>query len=155
MCGKPYEQPLRFRVYDRDELGETLSVLTERAGAACQKAYAPYSGFRVGAAALLDDGTVVTASNQESVSFPAGLCAERSLLFSVTDRYPERKIKALAVVAEKEGERQNVSPCGICRQTLADVSRRQGSPVEVLFWQDGRFVSASAYDLLPFSFSEI
>lgn len=152
--GRPHEQTLHFRTYARNELGEALNALAEKAEASCAGAYAPYSGFRVGAAALLDDGTVVTAANQESVSFPAGLCAERALLFSLADRFPGRKVKALLVVAEKDGRRQNVSPCGICRQTLADMSQRQGAPIEVLFWRDGRFVSASAYDLLPFSFSE-
>ena len=64
-----------------DALPESDRELAARAADACGTAYAPYSGFRVGAAALLEDGTILTASNQESEVFPSGMCAERSLLY--------------------------------------------------------------------------
>ena len=69
------------KVYDNaSELGKEDQSLLKKAKEALQKAYAPYSKFQVGAALLLDDGTVVTGSNQENASFPLGLCAERIAL---------------------------------------------------------------------------
>ena len=136
-----------------EELGPLQRELLERAEEAARtQAHAPYSGFRVGAAARLQDGSVVTAGNQESVSFPAGLCAERSLLAAVWQR-PEARIDLLAVAALKGDETKPVSPCGICRQSLLDAERRQGRPIPVLFRQGDRcVVTDSAAVLLPFAF---
>lgn len=134
----------------------SLQELVEKAKAASTDAYAPYSRFNVGAAALLGNGEIVTASNQESVSFPTGLCAERVLIFSVFNHYRNIPVKSIAVIAAKDGIIQNVSPCGICRQTLLDAEIRQKSPIEVLFFTGNRFiVFHSAKELMAFSFTEI
>ena len=81
-----------------DALPESDRELTARAADACGTAYAPYSGFRVGAAALLEDGTILTASNQESEVFPSGMCAERSLLYYLQANFSGVRITGRARV---------------------------------------------------------
>ncbi|MDR2894967.1 MAG: cytidine deaminase [Alistipes sp.] len=133
-------------------------ALADRAAGACSSAHAPYSRFRVGAAARLRSGLVITGSNQESEVFPAGICAERTLLFhwgahhSGSDGSPADPIEALAI-ASVPGERE-CYPCGQCRQVLLDTERRQGSPIRIIMCgTESASVVASAADLLPFQFS--
>ena len=124
-----------------DALPESDRELAARAADACGTAYAPYSGFRVGAAALLEDGTILTASNQESEVFPSGMCADFSGV----------RIVALAT-ASVPGERE-CYPCGACRQVLADTEKRQGSPIRVVMCSGhSATVVQEARQLLPFTF---
>lgn len=125
--------------------------LADRAKAACGSAYAPYSNFRVGAAARLRSGRILEGSNQESEVFPATVCAERSLLFHWQARHADDPIEAIAI-ASIPGERE-CYPCGQCRQVLLDTERRQGSPMRVIMCSDRTAsVVASAKELLPFGF---
>jgi|SRR5215831_8709050 len=94
-------------------------ILLESAKRALKKAYAPYSGYRVGAALLGRGGKVFTGCNVENQSFGATVCAERVALFKAVSE-GERKITALALVA---GDGRRVVPCGICRQALSEFSR--------------------------------
>ena len=71
-----------FRVYDMDELSQSDRELVSAAMEATKGSYAPYSKFRVGAAARLANGLVFTGANQENAAFPSGLCAERTTLFA-------------------------------------------------------------------------
>lgn len=89
--------------------------LVEKARRARQHAYCPYSGFAVGAALLASSGQIYTGANCESASYGATLCAERAALAAAISA-GERTFLALAVAA---GERP-VTPCGICRQLLAE-----------------------------------
>lgn len=144
--------------YETDaELPETEQNLLAEARQATHTAYAPYSRFHVGAAVRLDDGTVVTASNQENAAFPSGSCAEQSLIFWVGANHPGKKMESLAVVARPgEGETYRaVSPCGACRQALLEYENRQGQPIRLLM--PGEFngevlVSPSVAGLLPVKF---
>jgi len=118
-------------------------------------AYAPYSGFRVGAAVLLADGTVVTGSNQENAAYPSGLCAERTALFSASAQRPEQAVTALAVAArDKEGRLAEASPCGACRQVLAEYESRYGNTVTVYTLLAGGRIRRveGVKSLLPFLF---
>ena len=125
--------------------------LVEAAKKACATAYAPFSNFHVGAAARLASGRIVTGSNQESEVFPAGVCAERNLLFSHQAHDPHDPIVALAIASDPD-ERE-CYPCGICRQVIADTEKRQGSPVRVIMTgRDSATVVDSALLLLPFTF---
>lgn len=141
-----------YKHYDSlRELPEADRTLVEAARKACATAYAPYSHFHVGAAALLESGRIVTGSNQESEVFPAGVCAERNLLFHHQAHHPDDKIVALAIVSDP-AERE-CYPCGICRQVLADTEKRQGRPIRVIMAGAGSATEvASTRDLLPFLF---
>ena len=101
--------------------------LMESAIAATSSAYAPYSGFHVGAALRLADGTVVCGSNQENAAYPSGLCAERTAIFAASAQRPEmRCYGALAIVGrDSEGRLTEASPCGACRQVLLEYEQRQ------------------------------
>ncbi len=139
------------------ELPETERDLLAEARQATHTAYAPYSHFHVGAAVRLDDGTVVTASNQENAAFPSGSCAEQSLIFWVGANHPGKRMEALAVVARPgEGETYRaVSPCGACRQALLEYENRQGKPLRLLMLGEKSgevLVSPSVAGLLPVKF---
>lgn len=144
--------PVQRKRYD--ELTPTESMLVERAVEIARGAYAPYSGFLVGAAALLDNGEVVTGSNQENAAYPSGTCAERTALFYAGAHYPDVPVRALAIVALRDGQRvPGLSPCGSCRQVLAEVSSRQGTPFRVLMaGPDDVTILGDNRHLLPLTF---
>ena len=141
-----------------DELDAESRELVKSASEALQNAYAPYSKFRVAAAILLDNGVVVTGTNQENAAYPDGMCAERVALFAKASQYPERQIKKLVVVAQGENI-QGLSPatcCGSCRQVMLEFELRQGKTYEVIMQgYDGEWITAPAAEsLLPFSFTK-
>ena len=145
---------LEYSVCAEEELStQDIEVLTA-ARKAVLNSYAPYSNFHVGAAVVLDDGEILSGSNQENESFPAGICAERVLLGYVGANGRNRKIRIMAISAECEGERRNVTPCGICRQTIVDITRRQSSPIRLLLDSpQSIIVIDDASRLLPLSFN--
>ncbi|MDX9752150.1 MAG: cytidine deaminase [Flavobacteriales bacterium] len=128
--------------------------LVQLATEAATRAYAPYSGFHVGAAVRLDDGRVVSGSNQENASYPAGTCAERTALHAAMSATPGAVAEALAVAVPGAPGTGPVPPCGICRQVLAEQEQRQGAPLRILLAApDGRVTElARAADLLPLAF---
>lgn len=138
------------------ELTERENELRRAALEAAGRAYAPYSRFRVGAAALLADGRIVAGSNQENAAYPSGLCAERVALFYAGAQYPEVPVRMLAIVAEDEaGVRPHISPCGACRQVLLETEQRQGEPLRVLLCgREKAILFPSAAALLPLCFGE-
>ena len=139
-----------------DELSAERRSVVEQSMEACDRAYAPYSKFNVGAAAQLDDGTVVHGSNKENASFPAGTCAERNVLNYISDHYPKQKIVRLAISAKTDAFEMNgvLAPCGICRQVICEVERIQGAPIEILMHEPNGsvLIVRSGKDLLPFHF---
>lgn len=133
------------------ELPEADRLLVDEAQRATELAHAPYSHFCVGAAVRLRSGRVLHGSNVESEVFPAGLCAERSLLFYVASNFPDDPVEALAI-ASRPSERE-CYPCGQCRQALVDFERRQGAPMRVVMSGGGTASAVeSAALLLPFTF---
>lgn len=133
-----------------------LEKVVEAAREARALSRAPYSGISVGAAALLRSGEIVRGANWESPSYPAGVCAERSMLSSVFASGRNAVIEAVAVTASAEGVDMDISPCGICRQSLLDAQNMQGTPFEVIFRYGGEYVVLdSAAELLPFAFCKI
>lgn len=135
-----------------DTLPEEDSMLVAKAAEACRTAaYAPYSNFRVGAAALLEDGEVLSAGNQESEVFPSGMCAERSLLYYVQSKRSGKRIRAIAIVSDPS--HRECTPCGACRQVIADTEKRQGAPIRIVMCgPQSATVVPSAATLLPFTF---
>ena len=123
----------KIRIYSLAELPEEESRLMEAAIKATGQSYAPYSKFHVGAAALLEDGTIITGSNQENAAYPSGLCAERVALFHAGHQYPDMPVVALAIAAATNGRQvESISPCGACRQVLLEAEQRYGKPMKVL-----------------------
>jgi len=122
------------------------------------KAYAPYSRFRVGAAILLHDGSVVTGNNQENVAYPSGLCAERVALFHLMSQCPDALIKTIAISADPlDFELSHIiSPCGSCRQALLEYELRMDRPIQVILGSSkGEILKVpSVRCLLPLSFQE-
>ena len=143
---------ISYEHYDSlGQLSESDLQLVTEAEEATATANARYSNFRVGAAVRLRSGRTLHASNFESEVYPAGLCAERSLLFFVEANYGDDPIEALAI-ASNPSERE-CYPCGQCRQVIVDVERRQGSPIRVIMSGAGTAtVVDSAEKLLPFTF---
>ena len=134
------------------DMPEADRLLADEARKAVASANAPYSHFRVGAAARLRSGRYVYGSNFESEVYPAGLCAERSLLFHALACHAGDPIEALAI-ASSPAERE-CYPCGQCRQVLLDTERHQGSHIRVVMCGAGSAtIVNSAEHLLPFTFS--
>lgn len=141
---------------DRDEIPEDILRLLVQAEDAATRAYAKYSNFQVGAAILLNNGEVVTGSNQENAVYPCGLCAERTAAFAASSRFPEVPFHTIVVTAINPVSplTQPVSPCGSCRQALYEYEQKFNQPIEVvLSGQSGpvyRFRCVA--DLLPYTF---
>jgi len=148
-----------FDVFDNlEELPTEAQKLMHQSIEARENAYAPYSKFRVGAAILLNNGEVITGSNQENASFPAGLCAERTAIHYAGAKFPNEKIRMIAISASSQINNTitPVPPCGSCRQAIAEYEVKQGSPIEIYFMgSTGKVVkSASLENLLPLIFDK-
>ncbi|MDD2538106.1 MAG: cytidine deaminase [Bacteroidales bacterium] len=135
---------IRFSQTAKDKLEPADAQLMEQAVEAARNAYAPYSQFHVGAAVRLVTGEVLKGNNQENASFPAGICAERSVVYYAHANYPGSAIDTIAVTA---------SPCGVCRQVLLESEKRKKSPIRVLLASGNEVrIFDSVKDLLPFGF---
>ena len=151
------EYTVFYEEYDSvsDLLPEDRELLASAEHAA-ESAYAPYSGFHVGAAVRMGDGTIVCGSNQENAAYPSGLCAERTALFAASAQHPNtRDINTLAIIGiNQHGQRCEASPCGACRQVMAEYEGRQEHPLRVLcFLGQGRVrLFHDVRSLLPFGF---
>ncbi len=147
----------KVKVYESiHDLGEIEQQLITAATEAMEQSYSPYSKFTVGAAALLEDGTIIKGSNQENAAYTMCICAERVALAAVSNVLPKQKVLKMAVTAQNDQGTVTtpVSPCGACRQVLSETEYTQGDKIElILFAVDGPiYILASANDLLPLSF---
>lgn len=152
------EFTLSYEEYASDrELSPDDAALLRTAREATSNAYAPYSHFRVGAAARLVNGVIITGTNQENASYPVGICAERTLLSVAGAQYPGVAIDTLAVSYHNEqgASDRPISPCGICRQSLQEFEQRTGKPIRVIMGgETGKvIVLGQSGLLLPFAFS--
>lgn len=141
-----------------DDLDPTDRELVDAARAACDTAYAPYSGVHVGAALRTPGGRVITGSNVENAAYGSTICAER-MAVGRANAEGDRAFTAVAVTAR--GERlpadQVVSPCGSCRQVLHEMSVVSGTRTRVLMTTPGtdRVTIGSLDDLLPLPFGPL
>ena len=137
------------------ELPDDAQQVIETAKQATFHAYAPYSGFRVGAAVLLGNGVVVTGNNQENAAFPSGLCAERIALFSANALHSHVPVKTIAIAAQREGKflPNPVSPCGACRQVMLECEKRFENEMDIyLYGTEKIYYLKGIWNLLPLSF---
>ncbi|WP_452598847.1 cytidine deaminase [Pontimicrobium sp. MEBiC01747] len=146
-------------VYDSiDELSVDVKQLMEKAVEAREKAYAPYSKFNVGAALILDNGEIITGSNQENASYPSGLCAERTAIYYSGAKYPESRIIKMAITAASQNQKTiaPIPPCGACRQAIAEYEVKQKQDIEIYFMGETGAVakSNSLANLLPLVFDK-
>jgi len=122
-----------------------IQKLIDHAVATSQRAYAPYSGYHVGAALLAEDGTIFTGCNVENATYPAGICAERTALVKAVSE-GVRDFTVIAVVTRAGG-----TPCGICRQMLYEFAPKLRV---IIADMDGKIHhDLSLTDLLPYGFS--
>lgn len=158
MFMKINKKEIQYTIYDSidDKLDVTIKGLIQAARQASQQAYAPYSRFKVGAAVLLSNNKIITANNQENASYPEGLCAERVALFYTSAQYPKEIMLALAVAGNSELKQTNtpITPCGACRQVLAEYESKQKEKIKVyMTGMNGEIMMVEGIDnLLPFRF---
>jgi len=140
-----------------DELETDDAFLVAKAREASQDAWAPYSGFRVGAAVRLANRKVVFGNNQENAAYPSGLCAERVALFYANARFPDQAVVAIAISASTQNGlvSQPIKPCGACLQSLGESETRFSNTIRVLL--DGTeciLIIEGIKHLLPFRFDK-
>ncbi len=138
-----------------EELSIQEKKLIDAAKNATKNAYAPYSGFHVGAAVLLENDVIVTGNNQENAAFPAGICAERAAIFYANTNYATSVPLMLAIAASKNGKftEHFVSPCGLCRQVLIETEKRYKQHLKILMYGEKEiYIASSVEDLLPLGF---
>jgi len=140
------------------ELSEEERSLVNEARKIAQKAYAPYSGFHVGAAVLLENGVVITGNNQENAAYPSGICAERTAVFYANSQYPEIAISAIAITASLKGKfiTKPAYPCGACRQVLLEARNKSGKAMKVILAGEEKIeIISDTRDLLPMPFENL
>jgi cytidine deaminase len=142
-----------------DELNESDRKLFSKALDVLQNAYAPYSQFKVGSALMMEDGTIITGTNQENIAYPSGLCAERVAIFSAASNNPGKKIAAIAVAAQPlENENATVTPCGACRQVMIEYERTHPCYYRLSQWRyyyPAKFIRSYASGLFRCRFGEV
>ncbi len=136
---------------------EQEKTLFQCAKNACQRAYAPYSKFKVGAAVLLTNGEILEGNNQENASFPVGLCAERVALFYASSKFPEITVQSIAITIDfaTHPDAHIISPCGSCRQAISEYEQKFQNDIKIyLLGQDEKvWIANSIKILLPLSFN--
>ena len=147
-----------FTLLHRTQFTDDVNVLIRKAEEALELAYAPYSSFHVAAALILDNGVIITGTNQENAAYPSGMCAERVALYTAASQYPGTAITKMVVLASRSGS-QMLSPatsCGSCRQVMLEFEQRQKEPYEIImmYKEDVWLRAHSAESLLPFSFNK-
>lgn len=138
-----------------DELSKEEKLLVDAAKEATYNSYSPYSHFCVGAAIMLENGTVVKGANQENAAFSVTMCAERSAIFNAQSNYPQYAITQIAIVARNSDGfiSSPITPCGSCRQVILEMEYRYKREIKLyLYGNDDIYVVNTIKDILPLSF---
>ena len=141
-----------------DQLDADDRKTADAAVEAISLSYAPYSRFNVGAAVMFEDGEIVKGANQENAAYPSGLCAERTPLFYASASRPDKAMKILAIAAGQEGKLCDspATPCGACRQVMAQYQTKSGRPMAVILVGARKIWKFEKVDdLLPLIFDSI
>ncbi len=152
---------IKIAYQEFDEIGQLDPQdreLAEAAIEATKGSYAPYSKFNVGAALRLDTGLIVKGANQENAAYPSGLCAERTALFYASANYPEAAVTSIAIVASQNGTLCDIpaTPCGACRQVMAQYQLKGGRPMSIILVGSGKIWKFEKVDdILPLMFDSI
>lgn len=164
---KEFKIEVPVREYSYAELPEEDRRLVDAAKEATANALPTYSHFSVGAAILLEDGTIVTGANQENAAFPSSMCAERTAAYWASANHPGKAIRKIAIAANtfrlnrEPGasfaqcfQRNPIAPCGACRQALLEYEHLYGPMEVILYGADRTFVLPSVASLLPVTFTD-
>ncbi len=139
------------------ELSEEDRVLVIEAIAQLPKAYAPYSNFHVGAAVRLKDNSIYVGSNQENAAYPLCMCGERVALYSAAAIKPDVAPVTLAITIQNQKVKITTpaSPCGACRQVIAEYAQRHQQKIRILLKADSDEIYEidSIDDILPLGFN--
>jgi cytidine deaminase len=146
-----------YVVYDSiEELEKEKAEILWQARKITENAYAPYSNFKVGAFAKLVNGKTVSGTNQENAAYPAGICAERTLMSTASSLFPEVGIETIAISYHNLNGKSDhpISPCGICRQSFFEFQERTHNPIRIILsGMTGKiFEIDNAQNLLPLVF---
>jgi len=147
----------RVEIYSLEELDKSVQLLINKAKDQVNKAYAPYSGFHVGAAVELENGEIFVGSNQENSAYPSGLCAERVAIFYANAQYPDVAVKSIAIAAFTNGNflDEPITPCGSCRQVLIETEMRFEKNITILLYGTKRvYMLENVKQLLPLCFEK-
>lgn len=139
-----------------EELDPGDMELVDAARKSALNAYAPYSNFRVGAAVRLESGIIVRGANVENAAFPSGICAERSAISNSVSNHHEDKPVAIAIASmTDDGLTEDLpSPCGSCRQVIAEEESRTGNKIKIILsGKNKTLIIESISSLLPLQFS--
>ena len=138
------------------ELSAVEQSLLQKAKANLVNAYAPYSGFRVAAAVLLENGEILVGANQENAAYPMCLCAERVAIAAAHAQFPGIPLKSIVITVQNinKAVSQPVAPCGACRQVICETEFRFGHHIEIILQGEvGEIYKfRKGKDLLPLSF---
>lgn len=142
---------------DSNELNVEDARLLNEARKVTDDAYAPYSHFNVGAVAMMENGQIVTGTNQENASYPVGICAERVLLGTIATLHRNVPVKSIAISYNSKivVSDHPISPCGMCRQALLEYETRTKKQIRlILSGQSGKVLIINTVSfLLPFAFT--
>ncbi len=146
-----------YTIYDSlAEMPDADRQLLELAKVSLENSYSPYSNFKVGAAALLQNGELVGGSNYENASYPLCICAEQTVITTAANRFPNTPVMALAIavknpkqVIEKPG-----APCGACRQVIHETEMKNQQDMRIILQGETGpvYVFEKGLDLLPLAF---
>ena len=139
-----------------DELTPDDRELISVARKSALNAYAPYSKFRVGSALRLESGIIISGTNVENAAFPSGICAERNVISNAVSNHPNDKPVAMAIAAMTENGYCDdpATPCGNCRQVIAEEEARNDKQIKIILSGNKRtLVTDSISNLLPLQFN--
>lgn len=141
-----------------DSLTDEDRILVETAVKATERSYSPFSGFCVGAAVKLANGEIISGANQENIAYPSGLCAERTAMFYANATYPGVAMETIAIAAAQKGRLCELpaSPCGACRQVMAEYQTLAGKEMRIILAGSRKIMIFDRVDdLLPFIFDSL
>ena len=136
------------------ELTDDMRLIVDKADQNLKNAYAPYSKFQVSSVCEMENGELISGTNQENAAYPSGLCAERVAIFAAKSQYPDKKVTKI-VITTAVSNATPFSPCGGCRQVLIEYEQAQNQPIEVILksGESKIWKFSSVADLLPFAFN--
>ncbi len=144
-----FEHPTQLSQMERDLLAAAKNAL--------ENSYSPYSNFKVGAAALMENGAIINSSNYENASYPLSVCAEHSALITAANHFPDIPVLALAITVKnpKRVIEQPALPCGSCRQVIRETEERNGQKIKLILQGETGpvYIFENGDSILPMAFT--